>query len=134
MISIARLFHLDLTSAWDRSRAAYQPLPEGGFEKLFADPAAQLAADPRGLIAPRLLFQDEEYVGEALKAHQGGRLALALTLNRDDGQGGLELIRERRDLPLTPESVAAVKAMLPERRACGLPWLAEVEIVLEMRR
>lgn len=133
MITIDRLFHTDLTHAFRRASARYEPLSSAQFDALFSEP--QRALHDKGVkafIKPICLFpKDEAYVDELARTHQACSLFVTLKTNREDAFGEPVLGQDHQTLPLSSASLAIIRGLLPERLASGLPLLAEVEISLD---
>lgn len=132
MITIDRLFHIDLTHAWNRSASRFDPISEERFAALFSAPCQQREASLQALIKDRCLFpKDAEYVADVVRRHASSALFITLITNSEDEFGEPELGQARKDLPLTPSSIEEVRALILTRLACGIPVLAEVEIFLD---
>jgi hypothetical protein len=132
MITLDRLFHIDLTHVWNRPASLYQPLAQGAFDKLFSEHQNLFDQSIEKLIQPRCLFpKDLAYVAELARRHQACSLTLTLVTHREDAMGEPILGQGRQSLPMNEASLAQIRSMLPSRLMCGLPLLAEVEICLD---
>lgn len=135
MFTLERLFHLDLSSSWNRPEARYEPLSDEQYQQLFEPIVKQAHDNLRALVRPRCLFRagpedrDDEQVA---KRHKSSKLWLTLISNTDpkpDDRGGVGE-RAISEVLLTPASLTKIRSMLPFRLANGLPLLAEVQISL----
>lgn len=132
MITIDRLFHIDLTHAWNRSAARFDPISEERFNALFSAPSQQRESGLEALIKDRCLFpKDAQYVADVFRRHASSALFVTLITNSEDAFGEPELGQARKRLPLSQAAIEEVRALIPKRLACGIPVLAEVEIFLD---
>lgn len=139
MITVDRLFHIDLTHFWNRAASRFEALPPAKFNELFTKPAELFAANPVALIAPRVLFpNDADYLADVVRRHGASALFVTLVINHEDEKDEdapeeqeREVSQKRHTLLLNAAALSAIRDLLPQRLPCDIPLLAEVEIFLD---